>query len=345
LRFGVSFKAFAALIALATACGCGSARPSPAPVAAASSWSIPDPPRRGGRPLLLIVMPDSPPFHLVRKSVLRELQGDFDVVTRVVDATTLLPQFSAQVAELRPTGLLVMDNPALALYEAYAESRPDSDPAPPAIVSMTPFFIEELRRIRNTTGVAYEIPGVTAFVKLRSVLARPVRKVAVVHRARFRQFIERQARLAAKEDIVLVPLEVATEPTATEVRAALSYARESQIDALWVLSDRRLLKSARFIKEVWRPQINLFRVPVIVGLSTLVTGKSEFGNFAVVPDHEELGLQTARLIFRVAESGWRADEHPVELPIATRSIANLNRLGELVRLQADAASQVDEVVE
>ena len=63
---------------------------------------------------------------------------------------------------------------------------------------MTPFFIEELRRIRNTTGVAYEIPGVTAFVKLRSVIARPVRQVAVVHRPRFRQFIDRQRPLAAR---------------------------------------------------------------------------------------------------------------------------------------------------
>ena len=98
---------------------------------------------------------------------------------------------------------------------------------PPAVVSMTPFFIEELRRIRNTTGVAYEIPGVTAFVKLRSVIARPLRKVAVVHRPRFRQFIDRQRRLAAKEDIELQPLEVGADPTAAEVRAALAVARES----------------------------------------------------------------------------------------------------------------------
>ena len=65
----------------------------------------------------------------------------------------------------------------------------------------------------------------------------------------------------------------------------------------------------------------------------------------MVPDHEELGVQTARLIYRVAESGWRADEHPVELPISTLTIANLARLSSSWACSADAASQVDEVVE
>jgi hypothetical protein len=305
---------------------------------------VTDPPRQPGRPLLFIAMPDSPPFHLVRKAVVRELEGDFDVATAIIDNSTPLRDFSAKLASLQPACLLILDNPALALYQLHVESRPVGEPTPPAVVSMTPFFIEELRRIRNTTGVAYEIPGVTAFVKLRSIVREPVRKVAVVHRPRFRQFIDRQRRLAAKEDILLVPLEVGDDPTAREVREALGTARDSDVDALWVLSDRRLLKSIRFVNDVWRPQINLFRVPVIVGLSTLVAAKANFGTFAVVPDHEELGVQTARLIFRVAESGWRADEHPVELPISTLTIANLARLSLQAGLRPDAASQVDEEV-
>jgi hypothetical protein len=304
-----------------------------------------DPPRRPGRPLILIAMPDSPAFHLTRKAVVRELEDDLDVITAVVGATTRLSEFAAKLAELRPTCLLLLDNPALALYQHYAETQPDSEAVPPAVVAMTPFFIEELRRIRNTTGVAYEVPGVTAFVKLRSVVTRPVRRVAVVHRPRFRQFIDRQARLAAKEDITLVALEVGDDPTATEVRAALGSARDADVDALWVLSDRRLLKSVKFINEVWRPQINLFRIPVVVGLASLVATKAEFASFAVVPDHEELGVQTARLILRVAESGWRADQHPVELPISTLTLANIARLREHGGLKPDAASQIDERVE
>jgi hypothetical protein len=186
---------------------------------------------------------------------------------------------------------------------------------------------------------------VSAFVKLRSVISGPLRKVAVLHRPRFRQFIDRQRRLATREDVELIALEVGSDPTAEEVRAALSTARASDIDALWVLSDRRLLKSIRFINEVWRPQIRQFRVPVIVGLATLVGTAADFGSFAVVPDHGELGVQTARLIFRVAEAGWRADELAVELPISTLTMANLSRLSQHAKLRPEAATQVDEVVE
>ncbi len=322
--------------------GCGGVPSGPA---APPPPRFADPPRRPGRPLLLIAMPDSPAFNVMRKAVVRELESELDVVTALVDANTKLAEFTAKLTELHPTCLLVLDNPALALYQHHAEAQADSEAVPPAVVAMTPFFIEELRRIRNTTGVAYEIPGVTAFVKLRSVISRPVRKVAVVYRPRFRQFIDRQARLAAKEDITLVPLEVGADPTAAEVRAALASTRESDVDALWVLSDRRLLKSVRFINEVWRPAINQLRIPVVVGLASLVAARAEFASFAVVPDHEELGIQTARLILRVAESGWRADQHPVELPISTLTLANVARLREQAGLRPDAASLIDEPVE
>jgi hypothetical protein len=304
-----------------------------------------DPPRQAGRPLLLLAMPTSESFQVVRAALIRELAEGFDFVTVPVNERTRVPDLAARIDELSPVCLVVMDNPALALYREYVEGRPPDRPAPPAVVAMTPFFIEELRRIKNTTGVAYEIPGVTAFVKLRSLIVHPLRRVAVIHRARFREFIERQRKLAAREDIELVALPVSSAPTPAEIQSAIASARNARIDALWVLPDRRLLRNAAFIGEVWRPEIQQFRVPVIVGLKTLVAPGAQFGNFAVVPEHEELGVQAARLIQRVAESGWQADEHPVELPISTLTIANLPSLREQMGLQADAASRVDEVVE
>ncbi len=304
-----------------------------------------DPPRQPGRPLLMLAMPISESFQSVRSGLIRELGGGFDLVTFAVNERTPVAEFADRVDHNKPVCLVLMDNPALALYRQYVDSRPPGRPAPPAVVAMTPFFIEELRRIKNTTGVAYEIPGVTAFVKLRSLIARPLRRVAVVHRARFHEFIERQRRLAAREDIELVPLQVGTNPAVAEIQAAIARARDASIDALWVLPDRRLLRNAAYISEVWRPEIQQFHVPVIVGLKTLVAPGAQFGNFAVVPEHEELGVQTARLIQRVAESGWQADEHPVELPLSTLTIANLASLREQMGLQEDAASRVDEVVQ
>jgi hypothetical protein len=345
-RWGFLCLAILTVAGSATCAGTPAKTPTaPAAVSPSGTTRSDDPPRRPGRPLVLLVMPDSPPFWAVRSAVLRELGRDLDFATQVVTAETQPPELEARVRQLRPACLLAMDNPAVALYQRFAVSRPADDPAPPAVVAMTPFYIEELPRLRNSTGVIYEVPGVTVFIKLRSVIARPLRRVAVVHRPGFRAFIELQKRLAAKEDIELTALEVGEDPTQDEVRAALTSARASKIDALWVLNDRRLLKSQRFLSEVWRPEIKRFQVPVIVGLSALVAGKADFGSFAVVPDHEEMGVQVARLLFRVFESGWRPDEHPVELPISTLSIANLPRLREQGGLTPGAANRVDQVVQ
>jgi hypothetical protein len=327
------------------ALACSTRSPTPPTPAPAPRGPIVDPPRHPGRPLLLLAMPDFESFRSVRSALVGELGSEFDFATLSITARTEQPDFAAKVEALRPACLVVMDNVALGIYREYAESRPPDRPAPPAVVTMTPFFIEELRRIKNTTGVAYEVPGVTAFVKLRSLISKPLQKVAVIHRPRFRDFIERQGRLAAREDIELLPIEVRTNPTTAEIQAAIADARTSDAGALWVLADRKLLKNAQFITEVWRPEIEQFRVPVIVGLKTLVMPAVKFGNFGVVPDHGELGVQTARLIQRVAESGWQADEHPVELPLSTVTIANLASLREQVGLQTGAASRVDEVVE
>ena len=304
-----------------------------------------DPARSPERPLLLLAMPEAPQFRVVRRALQRELEGEIDFSTFVVGERTTVADLSAQVRQLRPACLVVMDNPVLALYRSFAEGRPPGDPPPPAVVVMTPFFAEELHQIKNTTGVAYEIPGVTAFVKLRSVIARAVLKVGVLHRSQFRPFIEKESQLAAREHIELVAFDVGSNPDASAIRAFLTRARESDIDALWVLNDRKLMRTARFIREVWRPQIHKFTVPVIVGLSTLVAAKTRFGNFAVIPDHAELGVQTARLIFRVQEAGWRAEDIPVELPISTVTIANLAQLKIQAGLQAGAASRVDKVTE
>jgi hypothetical protein len=332
------------MLALACARTPTGARPLAEPAHGRLSWGDLDPPRQG-RPLVLITMPDGPAFHLVRWTAVRELVEDFDVITRPVNGRTSLAEFAGHVDLLQPRCLLVMDRPGLALYQQLTEARPRSRAPPPAVVAMSPFFIEDSSRARNTTGVSYEVPGVTAFAKLRAVIARPVRKVAVVHSARLRSFIQQQQRLAVREDVVLLSLEVSADPSAQEVRAALARARAPDIDALWVLSERRVLKNAAFIDEVWRPQLHLFQVPVIAGIHTLMSREAKLATFAVVPDHEELGLQAARLLMRVAESGWSTEGHAVEAPIATWTMANLARLQQLVGLRPGAAALIDEVVE
>jgi hypothetical protein len=293
------------------------------------------------RPLILIALPASLPAPGVLHSLVEELQEDFDVATVLVGPGPGPRALAEAIERQRPRAVVAVDRPALTLYEGFARAHPHL--APPAVAIMAS-FLEEPPTLASTTGIACEVPGVTAFVQLRSVIARPVRRVAVVHRPGARAFIERQVPLAAREQIALLPIAVSSDPGPAEVVAALALVRQAQPDALWVLDDGDLLADA-LLEAAWRPEIERLGVPVVVGRASLAAAEARFGTFAVVPDPEALGVQTAQLVTKLAASGWRADKHPIEPPISTVTIANLARLQRQFGLRPGAAERVDRAVE
>jgi len=309
----------------------------------AQSAPLADPPRRPGKALVLLAMPDSASFRTVRRALVDEIKKDFDVATLIVDSRTDPATFGAQVDAAHPTCLVLMDNPTVKLYRAYQKAH--QGPPLPAVVVMSS-FLEELRAdLPNTSGVAYEVPGVTAFVNLRSVIERPVTRVGVLHRPSFRRFVERQKALAAKEQITVLPVEVPSEATSSDVRNALrSFHGAGQIDALWVLNDNTLLRNGAFLETVWRPEIASLNVPVIVGVPTLVSAQARFGSFAVLPDLEPLGVQAANVLFEISENDWKAGEHPVELPVSTVTVVNMRQVKQF-GLREGADRRIDKVIE
>jgi hypothetical protein len=306
--------------------------------------ALADPPRRPGKALVLVAMPDSTSFRTVRRALVDEIKKDFDVVTQIVDARTDPATFGSRVDAAHPSCLVLMDNPTVKLYRAYQKAH--QGPPLPAVVVMSS-FLEELRGdLPNTSGVAYEVPGVTAFVNLRSVIEKPVARVGVLHRPSFRRFVERQKALAAKEQITMLPVEVPSEPTSSDVRAALrSFHGAGQIDALWVLNDNQLLRDGGFLETVWRPEIASLGVPVVVGVPTLVSAEARFGTFAVLPDLEPMGVQAANVLFEISENGWKAGEHPVELPVSTVTVVNMRQVKQHFGLREGAARRIDKVIE
>jgi putative ABC transport system substrate-binding protein len=332
------FLALAAL--LLAACASGPPSSGAGPVATAP---LLDPPRRPGKALVLVAMPDSVSFRTVRRALLDEIKKDFDVVTMIVDGRTSPGSFGTQVDAAHPSCLVLMDNPTVKLYRAYMKAR--QGPPLPAVVVMSS-FLEELRAdLPNVTGVAYEVPGVTAFVNLRSVIERPVNRVGVLHRPSFRRFVERQKALAAREQITVVPVEVPGEPTAADVRNALrSFRGAGQVDALWVLNDNSLLRDGAFLETVWRPEIAALGVPVVVGVPTLVSAEARFGTFAVLPDLEPMGVQAANVLFEISENDWRAGDHPVEPPVSTVTVVNMRQVKQF-GLREGADRRIDKVIE
>jgi putative ABC transport system substrate-binding protein len=323
--------------------GCTAAGRGPTSPATAQAPLV-DPARRPGKRLILVAMPDSPAFRSVRKSFVDEIKNDFDVVTTIVDAHSTTASLGAEIERVQPTAVVLMDNPTVRLFRDY--QRHKQGPPLPALVVMASFLEEVRSELPNATGVSYEVPGVSAFVNLRAVIQRPVNRVGVVYRPSFRGFIERQRALAAKEQITVVSAEVPADATAAELRRALRSLRNSgNIDALWVLNDNALLRDAQFLEDAWRPEIALMGVPVVVGVSTLVSDEARFGTFAVLPDLEALGVQAANVLFEVSDNDWKASAHPVELPVSTVTVVNMRQVRGQFGLREGATRRIDKGIE
>jgi hypothetical protein len=307
-----------------------------------------DPPLRPGAPLVLIAMPPSANFQDVRRSMVAEIQRDFNVATVTVTPSTSMAQLGASIERLAPACIVLMNNTTVILYREYQRAVGSSHARkfPPSIIVMAS-FIDDLRpTLTNATGIAYEVPGVTAFVDLRSVITAPIRRVGVVFRPSFRQFIARQRELAEQEQIELVPVEVGKGVYADRLRSSLhALLFDQKVDALWMLNDNELIKSSEYLDQTWRAELRNASVPVVVGVPNLVNPLMPLGSFAVVPDHEALGLQAANVIFELADNGWRADQHTVELPISIKTLADVKQLRAKFGLKADALQHIDRPLE
>jgi hypothetical protein len=343
LAFSVPLVALAAAPVALVSVGCASLlAPAPRPAPA----GVIDPPRRPNKPLVYIAMPGSESFQVVRRSLVKEIEKDLDVATSIVDAETSAAEFKRRLEASGAALVVVMDNPTVKLYREYQRSCRGAARPIPAVVAMSSFLEEVAADLEDASGVAYEVPGVTALVKLRAIIDRPVRRVAVLHRPPFQRFLERQKALAAKEQITLVPVRLPAEPSAAEVRAALMSLRDGdKIDALWLLNDNRLLRDPTFLETGWREPLAALGVPVVVGIPALVNAEAHFGTLAVLPDLDALGVQTANVVLDLAESGWQAKAHPVELPVSTLTVVNVGLARAQFGLRADALRLVDKAIE
>ena len=304
-----------------------------------------DPPARTGAPTLLIAMPSSPNFVEVRKSLVSEVQKNFNIHTFVVGPETTAAELATVMQATNPVCVVLMNNATINLYYQVQTSNPTAK-TPPAVLLMASFVEQAQARLRRATGIAYEVPGVTAFVHLRSVIGTPVNRVGVIYRPPFRAFVQRQTLLAAKEHVELVSVSVPSDVTAAGQREALhNLARKSKVDAVWMLNDNGLVRDAEFVDDTWRTELSDAKMPLIVGVPNLVAPDSPLGTLAVVPDHEALGLQAANLLFDLSDSDWRAEAHPVELPLSVKTVVDIKQVRANFGLRADALKHIDRALE
>ena len=306
---------------------------------------ITDPPVRSGAPTLLIAMPNSPNFVEVRRSLVWEVQKSFNIHTLAVGPETTVADLGSAIQTVAPVCLVLMNNATMNLYRQYQTANPIA-PMPPAVLLMASFVEEVQARLRRATGIAYEVPGVTAFVNLRSVISTPINRVGVIYRPAFRKFVEYQTALAAKEHVELISVSVPNDVTAAGLREALhSLAQNSKVDAVWMLNDNGLVRNAQFIDDAWSAELSDAKLPLIVGVPNLVEPSSPLGTLAVVPDHEALGLQAANLLFELADSDWQVEVHPVELPLSVKTVVDIRLVRANFGLRPDALKHIDKALE
>jgi hypothetical protein len=306
---------------------------------------IADPPPRSGAPNIFVAMPNSPNFLDVRKSLVSEVGKSFNIATFVVTASTTPDALGAAIQRANPACLVLMNNATMVLLNKYELAHP-AERLPPTVLLMASLIEEVQTTLRRATGIAYEVPGVTAFVNLRTIIRAPVSRVGVIYRPMLRKFVERQKGPAAREHIEIVPVAVPSDLTLDGLRDALeTLVKDRNVDAIWMLNDNALVRDEQFRDDAWRPELNESKLPLIVGVANLVNPESPLGTLAVVPDHEALGLQAANLIFELADDDWRVEGHPVELPLSVKTVVDIRMVRANYGLRPDALKHIDRPLE
>lgn len=331
------------LCTLACLLGCSLRNADPARVAQQVPLRFQDTPRRPGVPAVLVFLRASSATLEAWKSLRDELEESYDVVTRPIPPEWSAADVQGELSTVKPVCVVLMGNQVVNLYRAYQRSSPG--PYPPAVVLMASFFEEQRDLLQNATGIAYEVPGVTTFVQLRSFVYRPVQRVGVIYRPLFQHYLRKQGELGRSEQITLVEREVSDEPGVYEIRAALTeLIKVERVDAIWVLNDNALL-TPELIGKGWLKVLHKHPTNVVVGVSNFVDSRLHFGSFAMLPDHAGLGVQGANLIYKLANNGWHASSAPVELPLSVQSVIDLPWTRQHFQFREDALERIDRVIE
>lgn len=334
-------RCFALALSFAAFVGCGNR--SATGLDKTSKSAFQDAPARAGADSVVVFLPDSTHTRQAWETLKDELQGTFNVVTRVVTSETATEELEREIAGARPRGVVLMGNLPMNLYLKY-QAKHVGERIPPAVVVMASFFDEQRPLFRNATGIAYEIPGISTFVSLRSFVYARVQRVGVVHRPLFARYVGKQAELARVEQVDLVPVEVSSDPGPYEIRGALDrLLNQEKVDAIWVLNDNTLLEP-ELVAKGWLHMLHKTPKLVVVGVGSLVDTRLHFGSFAMLPDHAGLGVQTANLIFKLADEGWDASAQPTELPISVQTVVDLPWTSTHFQVREDALERIDRIV-
>ncbi len=291
---------------------------------ASAAWLV-NPARRSEKSLIAVLAPVHARSETLVRTLRSELAADFDVFSFGVDRNTSPEDLGAIIRAENPTLVVLVDNPTVNTYAVWAKEqlRP-----PPGLIVMSSFAEDLKRHVPNSTGIAFEPPAVRVLADARYILGVPIHRVGVVYREGFEGYFSREMERAEREKIQLVGARVGRSPSPREVYRALARLRDADVHALWVPNDNALL-TAPLIERAWSPVLERQRIPVIVGVPSLVSGDFHFGTFAAVPDVEAIGVQAADFVYSISENDWKAHSLAIQPPLSVRTYVDVSRARQL----------------
>ena len=303
--------------------------------------------RAGTKPDVLVLRPDIQPYRDAYRGMFEEIGDQFNVAEFLISRDTKVDEVGWVVESLDPRLVVLMGNYAIRHYRGYLDRSKSYAKRRPVVGLMAILVERQLKNLPNAAGIQYEVQGVTIFTHLRSLVRAPIKRVGVLVRKNQNFFIQGQIPACAREEIELVPYVLPS--TAPRMDKHIKYGlrhliRIEKVDALWILNDS-VIVSPEMLQDVWIPVLNRYRKPVVVGVERLLRPPIELGQFAVVPDHYELGVQAAQLVWDISERDWQAADLGFQAPLSVKKLLNRKKMESSIGMNEDVIMEIDLVIE
>ncbi len=296
---------------------------------------------------LLVIRTNGTNFEEAKSGIAYDLEYDFDIVEMIIDKETVVDDIAARMKSESPQAVVLMNNRSISLYKKYQATLNDKSNAVPSVSLMGILIDDMIDGMENAYGIEYEIPIVTSTVNLRTIMGKDkVKKVGIIHRSNMTSFIEENRKYCSSEGITLETIEISNDNIASGLNKALkTLVKKSEVDVIWVPVDNKLINKNLLI-NVWIPFQKKFKMPMIVGVGTLVNPKFHFGTFAVLPDHVALGSQAASVIYDIMDNNWLVDENgAAQPPLSVYTIINYPDNNAYFGLTKEDLTSVDKILE
>ena len=293
----------------------------------------------------LILRAPGSDFSEIVDGMLDDIEGDIQFNEVIVNNSTGIEDISVQISKHQPNVIVLIGNSSVNLYTRYQNAFPKRN-FPPSVALGALFVDKFIPLLKNATGIRYEIPLVTSVVNMRSLMVTEIKKVGVVYRAWMQSLVDENIKYCQAEGIELIGAKLPNRDRNMnrKIKHQLQTLIAQDVDVIWLLNDNELINQ-KALKKVWLPLITRSRLPVIVGIKSLLATKLNLGSFAIVPDHYGLGVQASSVLLDIMDNGWKITNAGIEQPLSVKQIVNVTILNKRkIKFKESLLSQVDDVI-